>query len=878
MLFAGLAVPLFGAAGSVEAADDPVIMTIGVLQSPDSLNPFGMVLGISYTILFLMYDTLNSVEPDFSAGQQLATDWYFNEAGDVWYYEITEDAVWHDGTPLTAHDIAFTYNLIMDNDKECALWIDYLSGFEEVVAEEDYLLRITLEKPKATMLSIMVPILPEHIWSLIPTTKLDSADYWKDSAYFPDGPVGSGPLVLDEYVADDFVRMKKWDQYHLGTVNMDEVLYKIYSSDDAMTNALQSGYIDVATSVPALVWDTVLNTPNIDGQDVPALSLYELGINCASEEWREAFPKASTNLETTNLAVRQAIAMMVDEDEIVAACKGGLAVAGTSLIPTATPFWHYYVPEEEVWEFNAEAANELLNESGYNQFDGSDFGFAGIRENETSGAKLDFIFDYRLGHPDEELAATMIEGWLEQIGIKAEPIGMQESQLSNDWFACAYDMYIWGWDADVDPSFMLSVMTTNQTPAYPQDYTKWSDCYYTNPVYDQLYLDQLNAVDVDERQAIVHEMQQILYYDCPYVVLWYPSGLYAYRTDTFYNYPDMNESPGSTPGTMWFFFEVLPYSEDMNLAPTDVDAGPDVNAEVGETLSFTGSARDPNTGDVLSWSWTFVEPDESEVSLDGQTVEYTFENLGEVDVTLTVTDEGGLSGSDSLVVTVEEVAADSGWINGYVLDGATEAPIVGAIVTAAGKTRTTNAEGMYNISASPAGTYTVNATANGYSSASEDVEVVTGAVTWQNFTLTSTVGVLVGTVTDSETGDNITSAAVKVTGAGFSQMTLTGADGSYQISGIPAGTFWVNVTKAGYVTNTTSFEIEAGETVTLDFAMVAESESGGGLSTAVIAGIGVVLLIVVAAVALMLLKKRKKGGDTMEAPLESDDIPPPDSS
>ena len=860
MMLVSVAVPLTVVPGEAVAADTDVKMTIGVLQSPDTLNPFSMLLGFSYTILFLMYDTLNSVEPDFGAGPQLAESWYNNEDGTVWYYNITHDAVWHDDVPLTAEDIAFTYNLVMDNENACSLWTGYLADFDEVVAESDYLLRITTTVPKATMLSIMVPILPKHIWENVPVNQLKSVDYWQDDDLFPNGPVGSGPLILDAFVQDDFVRMKKWDRYHIDVSNVDEVLYKIYQTSEQIATDIRADNIDVAMGILPASWNNTISAPNIDGQAVPQLSLYELGINCASEEWREAFPKASDNLETTNLAVRQAIAMCVNTTELAETCMQGFAGAGTSLIPTATPFWHYDVPAEQDWGFNIAAANALLNESGYGKFDGD-----GIRMNETTDVRLEFVFNYRLTVLSEELAAEKIHDWLLQVGIKAEPVGLQESQLTNAWFACSYDMYIWGWDADVDPSFMLSVMTTSEIPEYPQDYTKWSDCYYSNPTYDEMYNLQQNTTDLYERQNIVHEMQSILYNDCPYIVLWYPSGLYAYRTDKFYNYPDMETYPGSTPGTMWFFFDVLPYSEDMNLPP-EVDLGPDLDKDVGQSMEFVGSnyATDPNTGDTLTYNWTFEEPEDSPETYEQESISYTFLNVGNVTVTLEVTDSGGLSATDSMVVHVAELSETVGWVNGYVLDSS-DNPIASATVAAGTKTTTTDSSGLYNISLEP-GAYTVNASASGYGIASEMVEVETGVVTWQNFSLDATTGTLQGRVVDSETGEGVGGASVKV----GTKMAITDDEGYYVLTKLNAGTVYVNTTMAGYETNRTTAVIVAGLATDLDIELKAESDSSGGLGTAALAVVGAVLAIIAIAVVATMMKNRKKqeGGDA--PPLEEE--------
>ncbi|MDQ1371546.1 MAG: hypothetical protein QG582_460, partial [Candidatus Thermoplasmatota archaeon] len=231
MFFVAIFAPVVGVRMVEGASLADITMTVGTIQDPGTLNPFSMVLSMAYTISFLMYDTLNSVEPDLSSGPQLATSWYHDQAGTTWHYNLTHDAYWHDGEQVFADDVAFTFNMIINNSEVCALWIDYLANVTEVVAEDDFTVRITTEVPKATMLSLNVPILPKHIWELIPVDQLDKVDYWKNTAYFPTGPVGSGPFILDEYVKDDFIRMLTNTNYFIDVAEFDILMYKVYLDD-----------------------------------------------------------------------------------------------------------------------------------------------------------------------------------------------------------------------------------------------------------------------------------------------------------------------------------------------------------------------------------------------------------------------------------------------------------------------------------------------------------------------------------------------------------------------------------------------------------------------------------------------------------------------
>jgi peptide/nickel transport system substrate-binding protein len=853
---------------SEAAAAEYDIMYVGVTQTPDTLNVYKMTLAIGWTINFLLYDTLNSIDEQLAPGPQLADSWETDETGLVWTFHINQTAYWHDGQQVTAEDVAFSYNLILENPTACALWIDYLTGVVyPVEAVDTYTVRITTEQPKATMLSALIPIVPEHLWSQVDTNMINKIDPW-DTTVFPDGPVGSGPLILDEYDATlGWIRMLKNPDYYIDTVKVDEVMFIIYDTPEAMTTALQVGDIDVAMDVPAKVWDEVLAYDGIDGQAGKALSIFELGINCASEELRESFPKASENLETTNLSVRRAIAMATEKDYIVDDIMEGLADVGTSIIPTATAYWHWPVPEEKRWDYDLERANATLDAAGYLDSDGN-----GIRENGTSGVELSFSFYYRTTSPDDREAAMRISAALSQIGIYTEPDGVSEGVMYNLWLGCEMDLFIWAWDTDVDPNFMLSTQTTSQIPLDPQDWTKWSDSFWSNATYDAMYLEQQFTVDLEERQAIVHAMQEMLYDQCPYVVLYYPLGLYAYTTEKFTNYPDWVTNPGMTPGTMWFFFEVTPSAEWVDpMPPEDVYAGADQTCVVGETLWFTGSATDPNDlEETLNWTWTFMEPDETEDTRWGQTVSYQFDQVGDVGVMLVVTDPGGEMGVDDLTVTVSEISVDMGTLTGRVVDQDSE-PVLGATVTAGNATRSTDADGVYSVTML-AGTYTVNATKTGYQMDSVEATVAAGETTWANLTLTLTSGTLVVSVLDSETGEAIGSAVVNVTYGTASKEYLTQANGNATFNSVDAGSIQIRVSKSGYEENSTTATVVAGETTAVVVELTPEPEDDGS-NTLLIAAAAIGALAILAIAAVLLMRKRKAGSGGEEPPLPDSPAP-----
>jgi peptide/nickel transport system substrate-binding protein len=224
---------------SVDAAEDPYFQyRVGTVSGVDTFNPFSMTSGTSWSVAHMMYEFLYAVGPQMKECPQLAMSHEMSPDGLVWTYYLAEDSYFHDGVQVTAHDVAFTFNMIMNGGKQTALYKGYIEGIVSVVATGDFTVQITLEEPKATMLGLIIPILPEHIWSDIEADgNIKTAEYFVDTEYFPDGPVGSGPLRLTEYSqTGDFVRLIAHEQYHqhegLDTdrINVDEVLLLIYET------------------------------------------------------------------------------------------------------------------------------------------------------------------------------------------------------------------------------------------------------------------------------------------------------------------------------------------------------------------------------------------------------------------------------------------------------------------------------------------------------------------------------------------------------------------------------------------------------------------------------------------------------------------------
>jgi len=150
-----------------EAPAEPVQVRIGWGGSPDSLNPGLGVLSEAYTLYELVYDSLYQLQLDGTYALELAEDVQVSEDGLVWTFTLRDGVVFHDGEPLTADDVVYSFNLYQSQEDFPFLPI-YTEYFESVEAADDKTVVITLSEAIPNMESqlIFLYVLPEHIWSL----------------------------------------------------------------------------------------------------------------------------------------------------------------------------------------------------------------------------------------------------------------------------------------------------------------------------------------------------------------------------------------------------------------------------------------------------------------------------------------------------------------------------------------------------------------------------------------------------------------------------------------------------------------------------------------------------------------------------------------
>jgi peptide/nickel transport system substrate-binding protein len=496
---------------------EPVVLHVGWLGFPDTLNPAYAFLTESYSMFDFVYSTLTTQSPEGWYVGLLAEERSVSEDGLTWTYKLRPGIKWHNGEPLTTEQVAWNINAFIQNQDGWVTNAGYIAGFVEAAPVDANTLTITLEYPISNMdyrVSFLYIVYPKDFEGF--TTPEDLQNFANFS------PIGTGPFKITTLDKDRRVIILETNpDYFDGRAKIDQIVYQTFDNSDAMVQALKVGDIDMTDEVPDSAFAAVKGFANVEAISRTSLSLTQLIINSAPADHDPA-PTRNPALEDPQ--VRLAIATAINKQDLVDVVLQGNGVPGLNIIPPTMGGGVWYNMDIKDSVFNLDEANRILEAAGY--FKGAD----GIR------ARGNIRLEMRLQFPSDSSAyprvADMIANWLSQVGIRVKPEAVDPDSLVVATNPNAdYDLVIWGWGADPDPDFMLSVMTSDQ---YVEG--GWSDSGYSNPEYDQLYLDQQQAVDEDERQKIVWEMQEILFRDKPYIILYYGNALEAYRSDKFTNF------------------------------------------------------------------------------------------------------------------------------------------------------------------------------------------------------------------------------------------------------------------------------------------------------------------------------------------------------
>jgi peptide/nickel transport system substrate-binding protein len=424
--------------------------------------------------------------------------------GRFYNFSIREDAVWHDGKPLTSEDIVFTVEMLRSPDLPIPEDIRSLWETVEVEALDEHTLQFRLPEPYSPFLDYLTfGILPKHLLEDIPPSELVDAE-------FNIKPVGSGPYQFESLLMNgdqiSGVVLKPFEDYYGERAFIEDFIFRYYPDSQAAFTAYQEGEIQGISRIVNEVLPSALEAPNLNlySGPIPLLSMVFLNLD---------------NPEVPFLqdgSIRRALYMGLNRQQMIDDLMDSQAIlAHGPIFPNS---WAYYPGVEQV-PYDPEGAIRMLREAGYTipATGGS------IRENEE-GQSLEIELVYPDDPRYEPFAQAIASDWRAiGVGVKLNPTSY-EKVVSDYLEPHAYQAAL------VD----LNLSKTPDPDPYPfwhqaqitggQNYAKWDDRQASE------YLEQARVeVDIAERSRLYNNFQVRFASELPSLPLFYP--VYNYAVD-----------------------------------------------------------------------------------------------------------------------------------------------------------------------------------------------------------------------------------------------------------------------------------------------------------------------------------------------------------
>lgn len=255
--------------GSTAAGAQDTTLTIATTTDVVNLNP---LLGNSRTdswVTNLMYPRLLTINADGTKEPYLATDWGYSEDGLTAFYEIRDDFKWSDGTPVTAEDVAYSINVIKEENPTGNVVYGFMGNVIEATAASPTRVEIELSQPD----SIVVPEV--GFWQVIVPEKQFSQhtpveDFTNDADW-----ISAGPFKLTGINRGQSYTLERVDAYPLapdGVPPAAEVVFRVYPDVNTEILALQSGEVDViANALPPAQVQQLQAAEGIEVAEIPGL-------------------------------------------------------------------------------------------------------------------------------------------------------------------------------------------------------------------------------------------------------------------------------------------------------------------------------------------------------------------------------------------------------------------------------------------------------------------------------------------------------------------------------------------------------------------------------------------------------------------------------
>jgi peptide/nickel transport system substrate-binding protein len=540
------------------AADAAPAVKVAIATDIDTFNPFLAILASSTGILRFQYENLVQYGVNNEPVPGLSDKWETSTDGKTWTYHIRDGMKWSDSQPLTADDVAWTFNAVKTNPALQKANGGLVENVQSVAAKDPSTLELTLTAPQASNPGFELPIVPKHVWE----KEADPSKYANDT-----DTVGSGPFTIKSYQKGVSVQLVANPNFWRGPAKVSGLTYAYYKNTDAAVQALKNGEVDIVGSLTPAQFTSLKDQSGITTNQGAGRRYTALAINPGAID-AQGKPLGDGNAALQDPVLRQAIVKAVDKQTLLTRVLQGLGKPGLTEMPGVYPSYTGYAPGYTAPTFDIAGANQLLDQAGYAK------GADGNRT-DKSGKPLTLRLMGRNSDPTHAQMAEFVKGWMGQIGIPLTVSMVTPNQVNDDSTLGKYDLYFTGWGIGPDPDFQLSINQCSSRPNADGSGAT-SENNWCDPAFDALYKAQHTELDAAKRADLVKQAFTMIDKAAINSVVWYADTLEAWRSDKFTGFVKQPENTGVVMGQngYWGLYGATPVSADTaSAAGTSASSG-----------------------------------------------------------------------------------------------------------------------------------------------------------------------------------------------------------------------------------------------------------------------------------------------------------------
>jgi len=453
----------------------------------------------SREIFRLMFETLLETDPvTLEDTPGLAERWEVSDDKKQFTFHLDPDARWSDGEPLTAEDVVWSFRAVKNPDHLTGPLQTIMKRLTKIEALDERTVRIHADEVhwKNLQACTAFRVMPKHWW--------EDQDFNKVNFEFP---VVSGPYRLGEVKEPHYARMVKREDYWNadsprgeGLLNFDTIEYRFYSQRDVAYEAFRKGEFDVFSIYTSSRWVKETGGDRFDKNWIVKQSIYNhkpVGF--------QGFAMNMRREPYDDRRVRRALAHLLDRERMNETIMFDQYALTKSYWPD---LWSEEKPcPNEMIQFDVEKARALLDEAGWK-----------VNPN-TGNLEKDgepFVIDFLTRNPTSNKFLLIYEEALEDVGIQLEIDQKDWAAWSRDMDEFNYDMTwaAWGATPIKDPETMwhsdsADVKSSNNITGFQDEKV------------DALIEETREIFDVEKRHDIVRQIDEIIYDETPYVLLWH---------------------------------------------------------------------------------------------------------------------------------------------------------------------------------------------------------------------------------------------------------------------------------------------------------------------------------------------------------------------